>query len=61
MKGSKSVAPDSNNLEVGLLDEEKEIHVPSEEMARFCTDRGVTHGLEAASLAVALALQRRRS
>jgi amino acid adenylation domain-containing protein len=61
MKGGKSVAPESCNLEVGLLNEEKEVHVGTEKMSRVCAELGITHGLEAASLAVALAVQRRRS
>mmetsp|Transcript_20692 Transcript_20692/g.52280 ORF Transcript_20692/g.52280 Transcript_20692/m.52280 type:complete len:1210 (-) Transcript_20692:261-3890(-) len=54
---------DVSSLETGLLDgsEVAEVHVASEQMAQVCAERGVARGVEAASLAVLIALQRRRN
>eukprot|EP00747_Dinoflagellata_sp_TGD_P023622 gnl/TRDRNA2_/TRDRNA2_129947_c0_seq1.p1 gnl/TRDRNA2_/TRDRNA2_129947_c0~~gnl/TRDRNA2_/TRDRNA2_129947_c0_seq1.p1 ORF type:complete len:1229 (-),score=203.05 gnl/TRDRNA2_/TRDRNA2_129947_c0_seq1:528-3872(-) len=53
--------PTESSLEDGLLDGDDTIQVDCQKMIRCCIEQGLTHGLEAASLAVALAVQRRRS
>lgn len=60
-----SVNPTPNSLEAGLLNgasaASQDVVVDTERMASICSENGISNGLEAASLAVAVALQRRRS
>mmetsp|Transcript_119444 Transcript_119444/g.381020 ORF Transcript_119444/g.381020 Transcript_119444/m.381020 type:complete len:1192 (+) Transcript_119444:99-3674(+) len=63
LTGESSQVGDSSSLEAGLLSggAEAEMQVQCQKMSTVCAERAVKRGLEAASLAVLLAMQRRRN